>query len=69
MFKPICPSQHGFSCRRSTITNLLITEKLLAEALNVKAEIDIISVNFARAFHKLSTTQQTIASISQQGST
>ena len=43
-------AQHSFMNKRSTITNLLITERHLAEAVNSRESMDVISFDFSRAF-------------------
>jgi hypothetical protein len=52
--KPICSLQHGFTKKRSTTTNLLMTEKIINEALNSGSPVDVITVDFSRAFDKIS---------------
>jgi hypothetical protein len=42
--------QHGFTAKRSTMTNLLATENNIADALNNHQPLDIVSVDFSRAF-------------------
>ena len=51
--KPIHNAQHGFCHQRLTLTNLLITDRIINEALNDKASIDIITNDFARALDKV----------------
>ena len=51
--KPIHNAQHGFCHQRSTLTNLLITDRIINEVLKDKASIDIIIIDFARAFDKV----------------
>lgn len=51
--KPLCQSQHGFLAGKSTISNLLITDRIVNESLNAGDSVDIISVDFARAFDKV----------------
>ena len=43
-------AQHRLTNNRSTITNLLITERHLAEAANSRESMDVISFNFSRTF-------------------
>jgi hypothetical protein len=45
--------QHGFSAKRSTMTNLLVTENIIADALNNHQPLDIVSVDFSRAVDKV----------------
>ena len=51
--KPVHNTQHGFCHQRSTLTNLLITDKIINEALNDKASVDIITIDFAQALDKV----------------
>ena len=44
-------AQHGFTNNRSTINNLLIVEKHLAEAANIRESMDVISFDFSQAFN------------------
>ncbi len=46
-------AQYGFSKGHSTITNLLVTENVIAESLNKRHPVDIISLNFSKAFDKV----------------
>ena len=46
----IAPQQHGFVCRRSTVTNLLQYTHDLASAMNNKQQIDSIYTDFSKAF-------------------
>lgn len=46
----ISPEQHGFVRNRSTITNLIKTSTCIAEALERKSQIDIIYLDFKKAF-------------------
>ena len=39
---------------RSTITNLLVTEHIVANAINAHQALDIISFDFSRAFESAS---------------
>ena len=50
---PLADCQHGFVKRRSTITNMLMTERVIAEALNKGACVDVLTFDFARAFDKV----------------
>ena len=50
---PLSKCQHGFSKNKSTITNLLITERIIADALNSNKPVDIITFDFSRAFDKV----------------
>ena len=51
--KQIHNAQHGFCYQRLTLTNLLITDRIINEALNDKASVDIATNDFARAFDKV----------------
>ena len=46
-------AQRGLTNSRSTITNLLITERHLAEAANSRESMDMIFFNFSRAFDRV----------------
>ena len=50
---PLADCQHGFVKRRSTITNMLMTERVIAEVLNKGACVDVLTFDFARAFDKV----------------
>ena len=39
MSAPLADCQHGFVKRRSTITNMLMTERVIAEALNIRGPV------------------------------
>ena len=49
---PLADCQHGFVKRRSTITNMLMTERVIAVALNKEACVDVLTFDFAKAFDK-----------------
>jgi hypothetical protein len=51
--KGLSKVQHCFTAKRSTMTNLLVTENIIAGALNKHKPFDIVSVDFSRAFDKL----------------
>ncbi len=46
-------SQHGFQPKRSTVTNLLSAESFLANAINNNHPVDMILLDFSRAFDKV----------------
>ena len=46
-------AQHGFRSNRSTTSNMLIYDMLIAEALNERAECHVIIIDFKRAFDKI----------------
>ena len=46
-------AQHGFTNNVSTINNLLITERRLAEAANSRESMDVISFDFSRTFDRV----------------
>ena len=46
-------AQHGFRSNRSTTSNMLICDTLIAEALNERAECHVIIIDFKRAFDKI----------------
>ncbi len=45
--------QHGFTSQRSTITNLLVTENIVAEAQNNHQSLDVKAFDFSKAFDKI----------------
>ena len=45
-----CPAQHGFKAGHSTVTNLLEELKVWTEALMHRHAIDVIYLDFAKAF-------------------
>jgi hypothetical protein len=49
----LCDVQHGFREGKSTITNLLITDKLIAEWTNKGIPFDIISFDMSKAFNRV----------------
>jgi ribonuclease P/MRP protein subunit RPP40 len=51
--KLICPQQHGFMSSRSTTTNLLSCDAVIARHLNNGSSCDVILLDFARAFDKV----------------
>ena len=53
MLNAMNSAQHRFTNNRFTITNLLITEKHLAEASNSRESMDSISFDFSRAFDRV----------------
>jgi hypothetical protein len=50
----ICRQQHGFMTSRSTATNLLCCDAAIAQYLNRKSSCDVVLLDFARAFDKVS---------------
>ena len=46
-------AQHGFTNNRSTITHFFITEIHLAEVVNSREYMDVISFDFSRAFDRV----------------
>ena len=49
----ICKEQHGFLQRRSTVTNLVTSDSIIADYLNDHVPVDVILLDFARAFDKV----------------
>ena len=45
-----CPQQHGFTSGKSTVTNLLEATNIWTEALGHQAPVDIIYLDYAKAF-------------------
>ena len=46
-------AQRGFANNQSTITNLLITQRHLAETANSRESMDVISFDFSQAFDRV----------------
>ena len=53
MTKPLFNLQHGFFNERSTVTNLLCAESIIADAINSEEPYDIISFDFSHAFDRV----------------
>lgn len=49
----LCNIQHGFRVGRSTVTNLLVTDKYIAEWTNSSIPFDIISFDLSKAFDRV----------------
>ena len=47
-------NQHEFIIQRVTITNLLTADNLIATHFNAGNTVDLISIEFSRAFNKVS---------------
>ena len=47
-------TQHGFRTARSTVTNLLSSDKYIAEWINSRADFDLITFDMSKAFDKVS---------------
>ena len=45
-----CPQQHGFTTGRSTTTNVLEAVNIWSEALSHNAPVDVIFLDYAKAF-------------------
>ena len=52
----ICHEQHGFIPCRSTVSNLLVCDSVISDLLNDDHACDVILLDFARAFDKVSHT-------------
>ena len=50
---PLSRSQHGFLHKRSTITNLLACDAMIADWINKSLNFDVITFDFCRAFDKI----------------
>ena len=46
----LCPAQHGFRARRSTVSSLLLTHKEYVNYVEDKSDVDVILCDFAKAF-------------------
>ena len=49
----LCPEQHGFLPRRSTVSNLVACDSIISNLLNEDHACDVILLDFARAFDKV----------------
>ena len=49
----LTPSQHGFVRKKSCLTNLLETKDYLTKAKANKKDVDMILLDFAKAFDKV----------------
>ena len=52
--KLITPSQHGFVPNKACITNLLETLDTITDAVNKGYSVDLVLLDFAKAFDKVS---------------
>ena len=50
---PLSSSQHGFFHKRSTITNLLACDAMIADWINKSLNFDVITFDFCRTFDKV----------------
>ena len=46
----LCPAQHGFRARRSTVSSLLLTHNEYVNYVEDKSDVDVILFDFAKAF-------------------
>ena len=46
----LCPAQHGFRARRSTVLSLFLTHNEYVNYVEDKSDVDVILFNFAKAF-------------------
>ena len=56
LIEKVCPlssCQHGFRAGRSTVSNLLSSDSVIADLINDRKPYDIISFGFQRAFDKV----------------
>ena len=51
--KLFCNEQHSFLLRRSSVTNLVTADSIIADYLNNRHHVDVILLDFARAFDKV----------------
>lgn len=49
----IISNQHGFSQKKSTVTNLLVYEEYLLKALEDKCQVDSVYTDFSKAFDRV----------------
>ena len=52
--KIITPSQHGFVPNKACMTNLLETLDIITDAVNKGKSVDLVLLDFAKAFDKVS---------------
>ena len=52
--KLVTPSQHGFVPNKSCLTNLLETLEIITDAINKGDTVDLVLLDFAKAFDKVS---------------
>jgi retron-type reverse transcriptase len=52
--KLIVPSQHGFVPNKACVTNLLETLDIITDAINKGYSVDLVLLDFAKAFDKVS---------------
>ncbi len=50
LFSLLTSRQHGFFLRRSTLTNLLVTEELITKWVHEGSAVDLIYLDFSKAF-------------------
>ena len=50
----ITPSQHGFVTNKACMTNLLETLDIITDAVNKGKSVDLVLLDFAKAFDKVS---------------
>ena len=46
----LCPAQHGFRAKRSTVSSLLLTHNEYVNYAENKSDVDVILFDFAKAF-------------------
>ena len=46
----LCPAQHGFRARRSTVSSLLLTHNKYVNYVEDKSDVDVTLLDFAKAF-------------------
>lgn len=51
----ITDAQHGFFCRRSTVTNLVTYTEYINHNINRGDQVDVVQTDFAKAFDKVDT--------------
>lgn len=59
----LCDNQHGFRSKRSCETQLIITIEEIARKLATGEEVDIILLDFSKAFNKVPQTFTTQAQV------
>ena len=53
VFSSLAEEQHGFCAHKSTVTNLAIVSHFIAQALDESGQIDVVYIDFVKAFDKV----------------
>lgn len=52
----ISPSQHGFMCHRSTVSNLAVLLQYVSNVLDNRGQVDVVYTDFSKAFDRIDHT-------------